>query len=130
MKTILNICVVLLAVLSPVIAGAMEVTVNGVNVTLDYNEPSTNENASALQDLNHTTCYYDMGSGYVKAADVPATAPTGDGYITTDITVPVMAGQEMDVKFKATATDNSGNESADSPIVTKRIDRLAPSAPQ
>lgn len=130
MKRILNICVVLLAVLSPVIAGAMEVTVNGVSVTLDYDEPQANADTSALTDLDHTTVYYDLGAGFIKTEKVPATSKTGGGHITTGITVPVMEGQEKDVRFKTTATDGSGNESIDSQIITKRIDRLSPAAPK
>ncbi|RJQ21998.1 MAG: hypothetical protein C4560_02955 [Nitrospiraceae bacterium] len=131
MKNILNICAVLLAILSPVIVGAMEVTVNGVSVTLDYEEPTTNADlTSALTDLDHTSIYYDLGSGFVEADRIPATSATGGGHITAGITVPAMEGQEKDVRFKTTATDNSGNESADSNIVTKRIDRLAPAAPK
>lgn len=95
-----------------------------------YDEPTSNADTTALTDLNHTSIYYDLGSGFLKSEEMPATSATGGGHITAGITVPVMEGQEKDVRFKTTATDGSGNESIDSQIITKRIDRLSPAAPK
>ena len=110
-------------------AQAITFTVTGTEVTVGYDEPTQNTDNSALTDLDHTTIYYDKGAGPVAEATVPATAPTGGGTITTTITVPVLAGEEADVNFWVTASDQSGNESVPSPVITQRIDRLSPKAP-
>ena len=111
-------------------APALDFTITGVSVTALYQEPATNTDGSALTDLDHTSIYYDLGAGPVKAKDVPATALTGNGNITTPVDVPVTEGQEKNVIFWVTASDQSGNESAKSATVTKRIDRLAPGPPR
>jgi len=109
---------------------AINFTVTGTNVESSYTEPTVNEDGSPLSDLAKTTIYYDLGAGQVKALDVPASSPTGGGQISQTVTVPIVSGQEANVKFWATATDTSGNESAPSNSVTVRIDRLAPGPPQ
>ena len=126
----LSVLCILLVLIINSIADAMTATVTGTNVSMAYDEPTLNSNDSTLRDLDHTTVYYDLGAGFVKSVEVPATAPAGGGAITVDVIVPVSAGQEVDVKLKATATDKSKNESNDSPLTTVRIDRLAPAPPK
>ena len=109
---------------------AIDFTVTGASVTATYTEPSTNADATLLSDLSKTNIYYQLPGGTpVKGPDVAASRPQGGGAITTQVTVPVVAGQDVLVTFWATATDTGGNESARSAEVQRRIDRLAPAAP-
>lgn len=107
----------------------MKFVQTGAVMTANYQEPATNEDGSPITDLALTSIYYDMGQGPVKAAEVPASAPTGGGTVTHDIEVPVAPKQEVNVTFWITATDGSGNESAHGNDVVVRIDRLAPAPP-
>lgn len=114
-------------------ASAIDFSVTGAEVTIDYTEPTKNSNTAGtpLTDLARTNVYFQLDAGAaVKGSDVPASAPTGGGQITTKVTLPVTADQEVTATIWATATDLSGNESVPSAKITKRIDRLAPSAPQ
>lgn len=111
-------------------AYAIDATVTGVEVTVTYQEPSVNSDGSPLSDLDHTTVYHNFGGPKVEAARVPATLPVGGGTVTQTITIQVPESTEADVEIWATATDTSGNESAESARVVKRIDRLAPGAPK
>lgn len=122
---------IILAALAAAPAQAIEFTVSASVVTATYTEPALNADGSALVDLDHTSVYYRIGTAEpVKGPAVPASAPAGGGAITTQVNVPVAAGQEADVDFWATATDASGNESVPSATVRVRIDRLAPAPPQ
>ena len=117
-----------LLVASPV--AAIDFTVTGAVVTASYTEPTTNADATPLTDLAKTNVYYQLPGGTpVKGADVPASRPQGGGVISTQVTVPVTAGQDVVVTFWATATDQQKNESEPSKSVQVRIDRLAPGAP-
>lgn len=125
-KTLLTLLVVCL-ISSPVYA--IDFLLTGTEVTATYTEPTTNVDGSPLMDLSKTTIYYDL-SGIITIIDVPATRLTGGGVINQIVTIPIIQGQERDVWFWATASDLTGNESAESVRVMKRIDRLAPSVPQ
>jgi hypothetical protein len=46
------------------------------------------------------------------------------------LNIPIVDSKETVLKFWATATDESLNESLQSVTVVKRIDKLAPSAPE
>ena len=72
---------------------------------------------------------YDQTSGTMSGSAAYRRADGTEGGTIT-VTVPVAAGQQADVSFWATATDLSGNESAPSLTVVRRIDRLAPAAPK
>ena len=123
------VAISLLLLASP--AWAITFTVSGSIVEGQYTEPTTNANGSALTDLAKTNVYYQIpGQSAVKGPNVPASALTGGGTITTSVTVPLVAGQEADVTFWVTASDTSGNESARSPETVERIDRLSPNPPQ
>lgn len=101
----------------------------GTEVSVEYTEPSTNNDGSPLIDLDHTTVYYDIGSGAVEANQVPASSPSGGATITTSITIPVSIDQEVDADVWATASDEVPNESLPSNTVVVPIDRLAPASP-
>ena len=109
-------------------AEAWDVTVTGVNVTVQYTEPIVCSDGSLLTDLASCTIFYDItGSGtWVIGATVPASSPNGGGNMTAAIDIPINEGMEVDVKFVGTCKDNTGNESVQSNIIIKRIDRLAP----
>ena len=111
---------------------AVNVTVQGAQVELSYEEPSTNADGSALLDLAKTISYFSkLPDGQPqRCIESPASAPTGGGVIRAVCLVPVAHGQEVDVRFTVTAMDTSGNESGPSDPVDKRIDFLAPSAPR
>ena len=133
MVRIIGLALLLLLVVAP--AWAIDFTVSGAVLTVTYTEPSTNTDGSPLTDLARTNVYTEIllpGQTPVKGPNVAASASTGGGAISTTITVPIGATlpiKEANVKVWATATDLSGNESLPSTVVTKRVDQLAPSAP-
>jgi len=130
LRRFLTLTLVLLLGL-PAAAAAITFTVTGSVVEARYSEPTTNADGSPLADLAHTNVFFQFpGQAPVKGPNVPASALTGAGAILTTVTVPVVAGQEADVTFWATATDTSANESVRSTEFVKRIDRLPPGAPQ
>lgn len=135
MKISTIIVVLLFLLASP--AWAIDFTPTGSVLTVTYAEPTTNTDGSALNDLARTNVHYRIcptsgacASPYTVGPNVAATASTGGGAITTTVTVPVGPGQEANVEVFATATDTTGNVSPESTHVTKRVDRLSPSAPQ
>ena len=116
-------------------AEAFTVVQTGATVAINYTEPSENAASpegviTALTDLAFCTLYYNTGSGPVKAVDIPASSPTGGQPMVVSYTVPFTPGMEADVTFSLTATDTSGNESAHSASVGKRVDMLAPGVPK
>ena len=121
------------ACLCAVDAEALTLTLSGAELTVEYDEPTTNTDLTPLDDLAYTNVYSKVGTiAEVKHPNVPASRAAGGGHIVTKITVPVPAGTRTDVTVTVTATDSAEvpNESARSIPVTKRIDRLAPSAPR
>ena len=118
-------------------AWAIDFTPTGSVLTVTYLEPTTNTDGSPINDLASTNVSYRLcptsgpcAAPYTLGPNIAATAPTGGGSISTQVTVPVGPGQEANVEVFATATDTSGNVSPESAHVTKRVDRLPPSPPQ
>lgn len=110
---------------------AIDAIVVGAQITLTYKEPSTNSDGSAISDLKLTTVYYTVNDGAtVKGPETPATSLTGGILRTVTLNIPIIDSKETVLKFWATATDESLNESLQSTVVIKRIDKLAPSAPE
>ena len=110
---------------------ALDAVVIGAQVTLTYKEPSTNSDGSALKDLKSTTAYYTVNGGpTIKGPETPATSSTGGVARVVTLNIPITDSQETTLKFWATATDESSNESVPSTAVIKRIDKLAPSSPE
>jgi hypothetical protein len=110
---------------------AMDAIVVGAQVTLTYKEPATNADGSALSDLKLTTVYYSVNGGAtVKGLETLASSVTGGASRTVTLNIPIVDSKETVLKFWATATDESLNESLQSVTVVKRIDKLAPSAPE
>lgn len=123
--------------LSALPAAAFTLTPVGAVMSAQYTEPTTNTDSSALDDLAATNVHWRLcptsgvcSAAFTVEANVPASAPTGGGVKTTTFTVPVAVGQQANVEAYVTAVDLSGNTSPDSTHVTKRVDRLSPSAPQ
>ncbi len=79
-------------------------------VTVSYTEPTTTVDGIPLIALNKTTIYYDLGSGPVKAMDVPATKPTGGGRVSQTVKIPIGANEEKSVMICVTATSRMRNE--------------------
>lgn len=107
----------------------MDVTLTGSEITINYSEPTTNKNGSALGDLEKTSIYTQIGADVVKQKEVPATSVSGGGAVSEKIVVAVSEDAEVDVAVWATASDKVGNESIPSQVFTVRIDHLAPSSP-
>jgi hypothetical protein len=111
--------------------------ISGTQVNVVYVEPSTNEvdylgNTTTLDDLHHTSIYYQVvgSTTSVMALAVPATSASGGGSVNKNIVVPMQAKRKMAYTFWATATDVTGNESVASPTFSVIIDMLAPAAPK
>lgn len=109
---------------------AIDGSLTGSEITVTYQEPTTNKNGSALTDLAKTTIYAKSNGTTDKIKDVNATSATGGGTITESFIVAVGPDQEADVEVWATATDVVGNESDKSASITVRVDHLAPASPQ
>jgi hypothetical protein len=102
-------------------------------IAISYDEPTTNADPTAtpLTDLSHTNVYYSLNGGAkVKGPNVSASAATGGGSKTTSVLVVLPFTGEHRVELWATATDTSGNESAESNRVTKLFDFVPPSPPK
>lgn len=121
----------LLLVAVPSLALAFDVTVTGTQLRAEYKEPSVNKDGSPLVDLKETRVYFQIvGKSPAVGLTVPASSKTGGQRVSGDVLVPVLVDQEADVNLWATALDLSGNESDPSNMLQKRIDRLAPGAPE
>ena len=117
--------------LLPAAAEAITITPTGATVDVQYTEPVTNADGTPLGDLDHCNVYLTAGPApEVKQPNVAATRPQGGGTVTTNVAVTVPVGAVIDAVFAATCTDTSGNESARSPAVTQRLDKLPPAAPR
>lgn len=111
-------------------AAPITAILTGGLVDVMFIEPDTNADGTPLTDLDHTTIYYDIGQGTVKALDIPATAATGGGMIAQQISVSVGDTTVATISIWATATDTFTNESDPSATVVVRHDILAPAPPQ
>lgn len=120
----------------PLVSQAIDATVVGTEVRVDYTEPTTNANGTPLIDLDHISVYYQVNPDLtppgeeVKDRDEPASSPTGGAANSVNVTVPVGADQEAFADLWVTAVDDVGNESGPSPKARVQIDHLPPAAPQ
>ncbi len=80
------------------------------SITVRYMEPTTNSQGQALLNLTKTTLYYDLGKGWTKIADIPATNPRGGGTIQKTISLKTSRKDSMDLKICVTATNINGLE--------------------
>src|SRR5262245_4145633 len=85
-------------------AEAIDFTPTATIITVTYKEPTTNTDGSAINDLLKTTINSRVCpavgtcSSTFTSVDVPASAPTGGGNVSKDITQPVAPGQERVVE--------------------------------
>ena len=101
-------------------------------VTLDlvYTEPVTNADGTPLTDLGLTKVYCSVaGAPPSERMSTPASNPNGGAMINNFINLNVPAGAETLVDCHASATDLSGNESADSNHIQVTYDFLPPAPP-
>ncbi|RMH37586.1 MAG: hypothetical protein D6690_02085 [Nitrospirae bacterium] len=87
-----------------------EIEPNQETLTIRYQEPTTQHDGSPLRDLAKTSIYKDVGAGFVKIIDVPASNPAGGGIV--EETIPLDAHMKQMRRFKicVTATDRHGLE--------------------
>lgn len=102
---------------------------DGVQLRVEYQEPTDNADGSVLDDLQHTSVFYDIGGGPVNVVDYPASLAAGGLTVIYDFVVPVLPGDKRNVTVFATATDTSGNTSAPSDSISILIDRRIPNRP-
>lgn len=110
------------------------VTFDTGTFTANYTEPSLNIDDTVLEDLDHTTIYYNINGGsWIVAKDVSATSLNGGGVIQEPFTVDLSAlgsNIQANIEIAYTATDTSNNESVKwiepAPI---RIDQVSPKSP-
>jgi hypothetical protein len=115
----LKFLITILIVALPFTAYGITATVTGSEVTVKYDEPTTNVDGSALVDLEYTSISADIGSGFVWIMNVVATAPTGGGSITQKVMIPPVTEGLIGVE----ALDEVPNRS---PMVTVPYDALPP----
>jgi len=86
----------------------------GGDFVVDYVEPTTNADGSAMTDLDHCNVYTQAGTqAIVESADIAASSPTGGGEQVPVITIywgPVPS-QAIPLSFSVTCSDSVGNES-------------------
>lgn len=99
---------------------------NGTELYATWKEPTSNTDGSALNDLHHTSIFYDDGTGPVNVVDLPASLNTGGGDMNYSFIVPVLDNEVKDIQVWGTATNNAGKTSAPSPVTTVHVSRLTP----
>jgi hypothetical protein len=105
------------------------VKITGTELEVVYKEPTTNDDGTAITDLKSVNLYYNSGGGETLAIEVPASSPTGGGIRIKRILIPLGEDTEAEVKFYFRAYNLAGEASANSPVIIKRLDKLAPKTP-
>ncbi|GJL56482.1 MAG: hypothetical protein NPIRA02_36140 [Nitrospirales bacterium] len=86
------------------------VTKHQPSITISYVEPNTRIDGSPLRTLAKTTIYHNLGNGFKKTKDVPATNPKGGGTITETLAIDVGPRKQVETTICVTATNQSGQE--------------------
>ncbi len=86
------------------------VTAKNPSITISYIEPTTQADGAQLTNLAMTTIYQDIGNGFVKTKDVPATSPEGGGKIIETLSIPVDPEEEKETTICVTSTNSVGQE--------------------
>jgi hypothetical protein len=102
---------------------AITATSTATEITLTYDEPTTNADNTPLTDLDHINIYQDSIKLPITS---PATAANGGGKAIVVKIITSTTGKV--ISFYATAVDKTGNESI--PSLTVTVDRLAPAPVQ
>ena len=79
-------------------------------VTVSYVEPRTNAKGQALRNLAKTTIYHDLGKGFVKYKDIPATSPQGGGSVEERVSFSLGKEHSIEATICITATNTNGQE--------------------
>lgn len=104
---------------------ALDASQTGKAVSLDYTEPTTNVDGSALRDLKEILVRWDADGVVQPEFRVPASSLTGGGRIHHVIDASVLPNKESTITFKAFAVDLVGNISEEA-LLTKSFDWLPP----
>jgi hypothetical protein len=97
-----------------------------------YDEPVSNADGTALNDLSHVSIYYYVlpTDTPIKAKDVPATKLTGGGKdVPTGVVTYTVPDGTAQTNFFAIAVDISGNRSARSNIAIRNVSNVILSSP-
>jgi hypothetical protein len=101
-------------VLCWLVLSAFTIRPTGGDFVVDYVEPTTNSDGSAITDLDHCNVYTQAGTqAIVESANIAASSPTGGGEQLPVITIywgPVPS-QALPLSFTVTCTDGTSNES-------------------
>lgn len=102
-----------------------------VSVVATYDEPTLNQDGTALADLAATEVEYRLGNSAVEVLEPiqAASSPTGGGHVSKTFILPAPAGQLTKFTFNVFAIDASGLKSPVSADVVFTVDRVAPAAP-
>jgi len=130
MKIISKLCVLGVLWFGLMVGDAFaDVQLESGNFTVAYQEPMLNADGTPLTDLKETTIYYRLNNGSWVDADRIATSTNTGGGVVQKVIIINGLPEEVDVYFKYTASDFSGNESEsyNEPVI--RVDKIAPSSP-
>ena len=78
---------------------------------ITYDEPTENADLTPLADLAETRILVVTDGTPMPEMVIPATAPSGGGSISQDVTVPFTPNTLVNVDIEVTAVDTSGNAS-------------------
>ena len=112
---ILVLTALLLLVMS-VFAHALDATQVSKTLRITYDEPTTNIDATPLTDLGGTLIQVIADGTALPDVDVPASAPTGGGSVSQDVSVPFTPNKLVSVDLEVSAYDTSGNASEIVPL--------------
>lgn len=107
----------------------MKFLTDGVEVPVEWQEPSLNTDETALDDLHHTSVFYNIGAGPVNVVDLPANLATGGEVRSYSFLVPVLRGEQKNLTVWTTATDLTGQVSEPTAPITATLDRRVPKPP-
>lgn len=113
--------VVGLALLAAGQAEAYTCDAGSCTVEVQYLEPTTNVDGSALKDLATTTLFYSTPGQAEKSTPQPASTSSGGGQITRSVILALASGQSTTMTAQTTATNARGIASQRSPVVTLTV---------
>lgn len=100
-----------------------------VELTITYDEPTTNVDGTPLADMAYSTIYITSPAGTHKAPVIAAVDVHGGKHIQTPIQVNAPENTSTSIKMAVSATDLSGNEGPKSVEVEHILDRIGPAVP-
>lgn len=110
------------------VAFGLTATQVGVDILVEYVEPTTTVNATPLSDLETTNITVLDGVGNpLQSRSVTATSPNGGGAIKETFTVSAPANRETPYTFEVRAIDDNKNPSE--PVSTNLVIDKEPPGP-